>query len=194
MSAYSPARRQDAAAPASDDQRWTARGRRDRGPGGVRDLVVLAREGGASVAPHGAHDGEALGQPGHAHRRRVHRDPRLLVVGRHPAGTEPELETALRDDVECRRLLGHEDGMPEVVVEDERAHSECRRGLGRHRDGDHGGPLIVEVVRHVEGRVAQVLGLPRQVTPRSGGCGVRRLQGEAEGGHGRRSYGVNLVR
>ena len=75
--------------------------------------------------------------------------------------------------------------MAEVVVEDERADPQRRRGLGGHRRRDHGGPLVVEVVGHVEGRVPQVLGLPRQVAPRSRGCGVRGLEGETEGGHER---------
>ena len=69
--------------------------------------------------------------------------------------------------------------MAEVVVEDQGADPQRRRGLRRHGDGDHGRPLVVEVVRHVERRVAQVLGLPRQVAPGSGGCGARTPAGRS---------------
>ena len=39
---------------------------------------------------------------------RIHRDAGLLVVGRHPAGAEPELEAAAGHDVERGRLLGQQ--------------------------------------------------------------------------------------
>ena len=155
---------------------------------------MLALKRGGAVAPQCAHDGQALSEARHPHARWVHGDAGVLVVRPQPARAHAELEAAARDDVERRRLLGQDDGMPEVVVEDERAYPQRRRGLRRHGGGDHGGPLVVEVVGDVEGRVAHALRLARQVAPRIGGCGLRRLQREAEGGHERGSYGVNLVR
>ena len=135
MSAYSPGQREDAPAAAADDQRRATRASTGTGvPAAPRDAVVVPGEGGAAVAPHGAHDLEALGQAGHAHRRRLHRDARLLVVGRHPAGADAELEAAAGDDVEGGRLLGQDDRVAEVVVEHERADPQRRGGL--RRDGE----------------------------------------------------------
>ena len=186
--------RQDPLAPAADEERRPAGGDGGREALGLRDPVVLPGEGGAARAPHGLQDLEALRQAGDAHRRALHRDPRLLVVGRLPAGAQAELEAAAGHDVEGRRLPGENDGMAEVVVEDQRPDTQRGGGLGGDGQGDHGSPLVVQVIGHVERRVAQVLRLARQVTPLRGGCGVRGLQREPEGGHGRRSYGVNLVR
>ena len=186
--------RQDAPAAAADDERGApgrhGRRRCDR----VLHAVVLAAEGGTPGPPHGAHDLEALGQPRHPHRRRLHRDPRMCIVGRQPAGTHAELEAAAAHHVEGGRLLGEDQRVPEVVVEDERPDAQCRRGFGRDGEGDHGRPLVVEVIGDVEGRVAEIFGLSRQIAPRSGGGCPRRLEGEPEGGHEGRSYGVNLVR
>ena len=85
--------------------------------------------------------------------------------------------------------------MAEVVVEDERADAERRRGLGRHGERDHGRPLVAEVVGNVEGGVARD---PPSCGPapamQQGMPRLRGLEREPEGGHGRRSYGVNLFR
>ncbi len=159
-----------------------------------RHAVMVPFEGRAARVPQRTQDLDALGQPRHPHPGRIHRDAGLLVVRRHPAGTEPELEASAGDDVERGRLLGEHDRVAEVVVEHERTDAKRRRGLRRNGECHHRRPLVVEVIGHVEGGVAEILGLASQFAPRTGGCRMRRLQGEAEGGHGGRSYGVNLLR
>ena len=74
--------------------------------------------------------------------------------------------------------------MPEIVVEDARPTRSVVVASAATVTAIMGAHSIVEVVRHVEGRIAQILGLPRQVTPRSRGCGVRRLQGERKAAMG----------
>ena len=56
------------------------------------------------------------------------------------------------------------------------------------------GVPVVKVIGRVQRRVAHVLAFAREVAPGTRGCGARSLHGEAEGGHERRSYGVNLWR
>jgi hypothetical protein len=186
--------REDALAPAADDEGRTAGGHRLGRPDRAADLVVLTGECGRAVTPQGAHDLEALLQTPDAHRRGIHGDARLLVVRGQPAGAHPELEAAIGDHVERGRLLGQDDGVAEVVVQDQSADAQRGRGFGGHGAGHHGGPLVVQVVRHVEGGVTQVFGLAGQAAPLLSRVGPRDLEREAEGGHGGRSYGVNLVR
>ena len=57
-----------------------------------------------------------LGEPREAKPRRLDRQPCLGVVGGHPAGSEPELEATVRQDICGSRFLGNQSGMPEVVV------------------------------------------------------------------------------
>jgi hypothetical protein len=97
-------------------------------------------------------------------------------------------------DVERGGLARCEHRVAEVVVEHERADAQGRRGLRGDGARDHGGPLFVQMVGHVQRRVAHVLALARQLAPGIPGCGAGGLHGEAEGGHGRGSYGVNLLR
>ncbi len=126
--------------------------------------------------------------------RWVHRDPGLVVVDSQPACAEAELEAAPGHRVEGGGLLGHQHGVSKIVVENQRPNPQGDRGLGRHGECDHRRPLVIEVVGHVEGRVSEVFGLARQVTPLGRRLRARQLEGEAEGCHEPGSYGVNLLR
>ena len=132
---------------------------------------------------HLAQDVDGLDKSVDSHPRLVIGDPRCFVVGPHPASPDTELEAALAHQVECGQLLGQHHRMPVVVVEDEAADIERARGLGSDGECDERTELIVEVVRDIEGRVAEVFELARQLAPRCAGIGFGELYSEAEGSH-----------
>src|SRR5438477_2348 len=70
--------------------------------------------------------------------------------------------------------------MPVVVVEDEASDAQRRRRGGGHGHRRHGGELVVEVIRHEERRVAELLDLLRLRDPVFAGCALRCLDAEAE--------------
>src|SRR5207253_7033807 len=67
-----------------------------------------------------------------------------------------------------------------VVIEDEAADAQGRRGGGGDGHRRHGGELVIEVVGHEECRVAEILDLLRFRDPVFAGCALRCLDAEAE--------------
>ena len=51
--------------------------------------------------------------------RRIERHARLFVVGGHPSGAEPDLDPTVREVVDGGELLGQDERVAIVVVEDE---------------------------------------------------------------------------
>src|SRR3546814_8821659 len=64
-------------------------------------------------------DGNALLHAVDTDPRGIHRDARLVVVAAHPAGAEAHLDPAAGEHVDRRQLLGEDDRVLVVVVEDE---------------------------------------------------------------------------
>ena len=78
-------------------------------------------------------DLHGLGETVDTHLSVVERQPRLVVLRLHVAGTEAELESTVRQDVGGRGLAGDDHRMPEVVVQHGGSHAKPRR---RFRGGD----------------------------------------------------------
>ena len=151
--------RKDAPAAAAENE-WRTR-LLDR-PGEQRVLVhpvVVAVEGERPVGAEQPLDHlHRLLEPLHPHPGRVIGEAGLLVVGLHPSGAQAHFEAALAQHIEGGRLLGQDERVPVVVPEDQRAHPQRGGGGGRGGQGRRRGQLVAEVVRHEQGRVAQVLG------------------------------------
>ena len=92
--------------------------------------------------------------------------PSCVVVGLHPARADAELEPAVAQQVDRRRLLGEDRRVLVVVVEHERADPQRRGVRGRHRDRGQRRELLAEVVGHEQRRVPEVFELARLVAPR----------------------------
>ena len=115
---------------------------------------------------------------------RIVSDARLLVVAGQPAGAQPELDPALGEEVEGGHLLGQDDRVPVVVVEDQGAHPEVGGGLGGDGESDQRAVLIVEVVGNEQRRVSEVLDLAGRGPPGRGRVGPGQLDSEPERWHG----------
>jgi hypothetical protein len=111
---------------------------------------------------------------------RVHRDARLVVVARHPAGADAQLEPAGREDVQRGHLLGRHHRVLVVVVQHQRPDPQLARGVGRGGQRRAGRQLIPEVVGDEQGRVAEILGLAGEVGPGGGAGRGAQLDTEAE--------------
>ena len=97
--------------------------------------VVLALEGERAVGPGSAHDGELLLEHVHARPDRREAEAVGLVLALVPAGSEAELDAAIRDVVDRRHVLGEHGRVPERRGRDEHAQPELRRHRrqARHR-------------------------------------------------------------
>ena len=136
--------------------------RRGEAPQAV-DAVVRAREVDGRGAEEPLENLDRLLQSAHPDAGRVEGEAGLLVLAAQPARAEPELEAPAGQRVERRRLLGEDDGVAIVVVDDHRPDPEP---AGDGRGGGQGGKgreLVAEevgseVVADDEGRVAEHLG------------------------------------
>ena len=158
---------------------WTGRGRSEC----PCTAVVVAREGEGTVGAEQSLDHlHRLLEPLHPHPGRVVGDARLLVVGLHPSGAQAHFEAALAQHIERGRLLGQDERVPVVVPEDQRAHPQRGGGRGGGGQGRRRGQLVAEVVRHEQGRVAEILGPAGLFGPRAGRAvgPLAQLGGEAE--------------
>ena len=82
--------------------------------------------------------------------------PDGLVVARHPAGAEADLDPAPAQHVHRGQLLGQHDRVLVVVVEDEGADPQRGRG-GGGRQRRHRRQLVAEMVGHGDRGVAEAL-------------------------------------
>ncbi len=129
---------------------------------------------------------------------RIVGDARLLVVGGHPSGAQPELDPALGEQVEGGDLLGQHDRVPVVVAEDQRSDPQGGGGLGRHGQGHQRPELVLEVVGDEQGRVPEVFDACGPVRHAAPAGSVGQLDGEAERLHrseprSERLYAVEVV-
>ena len=110
---------------AAADQERRARSLHRLGhPVEIGDAVVLAVERERAVGEEALQHRDRLGEPRDAHAGPIERDARLLVVGRHPARADAELEPAVGQQVERRHLAREHDGMLVVVAEHERSDAQ----------------------------------------------------------------------
>ena len=124
---------------------------------------------------------ECLFQPVDPHAGRIHGDARLFVVAAHPAGADAELQPSARQPVDARHLLGQDHRVPVVVVENQGADPQLRRGIGGGHERHRRRELVAEVVRHEQRRVTEAFGLAGQLGPVGAGVGPAELDAEAEG-------------
>ena len=125
-------------------------------------MVVLAVKRERTRREQSLQDRDRLREPGDAHARTVEGHPGLLVVDRHPARADAELEAAVGEQIERGHLAREHHRVLVVVAEHERADAQ-RVGDGRDvRERDRGREIVVdEVIGHEERRVAERLGLAR---------------------------------
>ena len=111
-------------------------------------MVAVEAEG--RRAEQAFHDTDRFRQPADAHAGLVDVDARGFVVGRHPAGADPEREPPFRHHVERRRHAVHEHGMAVVDAEDRRSQPQAVGGHRRGGEPDHrfGVVAVGEVVGH----------------------------------------------
>ena len=88
----------------------------------------------------------------------VVRNAQLAVVGPLPAGAEPEIQAPAAQPVERRSLASNDQRMPEVIGEHVWADAQVVRHGRRSGQGGGWGELAAEVIRHIERRVAELLG------------------------------------
>ena len=136
-------------------------------PSRSRTCVVLALVGARAVGEEAAHDVDRFDHPVDPRARAVETDTGRLVVGGGPTGADPELQAALRQQIEGRRLLGQHRRVAVVVAPHEGPEAQHLGGVGgghqRHRRGER----IVEVVGHRQRRIAPILDLPGELDPLS---------------------------
>ena len=122
---------------AADDDRWVRLLYRLRPVPGLRDLVVLAREVGAVVAPHAHADLERFSELLEALLDGRERVAVGLVLLLEPAGAEAELEAAAGDRVEARRHLRDQRGAAIRVAADQDAEADAAGLACEGREGTH---------------------------------------------------------
>lgn len=137
------------------------------------------------IAPQRLHDRKALSQTIDAYSRLVLFDSRFVIVAAKPTRPETDFDTTLGSQAKGGYLLGQNDGIAKVIVQDEGPHMERLRRLGGDRHGDQRAELRVEVVCHVDGRIAQSFGAAGAFSPRGHARSDGRMQRESKGVHGR---------
>ena len=172
MSAISPANRSTRALATTDDERRTARRVRPRRAGQLGDAVVLALEGDRRlVDEQRLQDLRVLDHPVDAHLRRLHRDAGTVVVELLPPRAEPDLEPALRQQVDRRELTREHRGMAVVAVEHERADVQRGREHGGRAPSPRSGRAPRRSGRGRTRRVPERLELADGVGPRAPSSG-----------------------
>ena len=166
-----------------DDDRRAAGGEGRGATHRTLNLVVLPPERRRVLRPQLAEHLERFGHPLDAHAGRIQGDARLLVVGRHPPGTDPELDATLAQHVQSRHVASEHDRMAVVVVVHQRADLERGGDLGRDSERHRRAPGIAEVVVQEQRRVAERLGLAGRLPPRLSVGGVAKLDAEAKRTH-----------
>ena len=81
---------------------------------------------------------------------RVELDTRLLVIRNHPSRPDAELEPPAGQKIDRRGFLCQHDRVPVVVVEDEGADPQPRRGVGGRHEGRDRPRLLAEVIGEVQ--------------------------------------------
>src|SRR3989442_9799840 len=158
---------------------------RPRQDGRAAHAVVRAVMVDRSLGPETLRERERLREPVDARLRWVVRDPELRVIARVPPRAEPELEPAIREEIDRRGLLREHHGVAVVVVEDEAADPQAARDVGRGDERRQRCELLGDVVGDQEDVVAQVLYAARVLAPIAPARRVRRGHREAKGTHAR---------
>ena len=96
----------------------------------VLDLIVLAGEREAATRHQALDDLQAFFHALDASAGAVQRNARLLVVRGHPPGAKPQIQAAIRQQIEGRGFLGQHHRMAIVVVENQRSDPQLRGGIG----------------------------------------------------------------
>lgn len=113
---------------------------------GLPDGVVLAAEIDLPTVEQRAEDLDALRQPSFPDRWRIEGSAHRLVLVRIVAGTESELEPTSRCVVERRDLLGEENRMTKVIVQDGRPQPDPVRSRCQVREDWQRGPANIDVI------------------------------------------------
>src|SRR3989442_1614679 len=158
---------------------------RPRQDGRAAHAVVRAVMVDRSLGPETLRERERLREPVDARLRWVVRDPELRVIARVPPRAEPELEPAIREEIDRRGLLREHHGVAVVVVEDEAADPQAARDVGPGAERRQPCQLLGDVVGDQEDVVAQVLHAARVLAPLAPTRRVRRGHREAKGTHAR---------
>src|SRR5918996_476101 len=90
----------------------------------------------------------------------------VLRAAHRGAGTQAELDPAGRERIECERLAGHDCGVPEIVVQDERSDAQRGGGFGcDSQSRERRDAPVDEVVGDRQDRVPELFGLSGRAHP-----------------------------
>lgn len=154
----------DAATTATDEDRRATRARRGLSHE-VVDLEVLALEAHGLPGEETSEDPRVLDHAIDANLGRIHRDPRPLVVETLPPRPQPNLQATPRQLIDRRQLTGENRRVPEIAVEHECSNVERSGDGGRRGQRRYRSEALVEVVRHEQGVVTEILDLPSRFHP-----------------------------
>src|ERR1700674_3721320 len=144
------------------------------------DRVVLALEREFAVGKEAFDDLDRLFEAVDASPGRGVRDACPFVIPDQPAGAQAEVQAPVRKEVERRSLLGQDDRVSVVVVEDKRPDAQGGGRVGdRHQRGDRA-RLAVEVIGQIQRLVTHRLDGASPRPPLAGALGVMLLNGEGE--------------
>jgi hypothetical protein len=125
-------------------------------------------------------DADGLREPFDPGASGIEAQPGFVVLGFHVPRAQPELQTAIGQDVGCRRLPGHQHGVPEVVVEHVGPHAERLRRLRSADQCGYGREDLGEVIGYRQNGVSKVLAPPRLVPPFGPGSSGPGVHAEAK--------------
>ena len=143
------------------------------------ELVVRALEVDCLAIEQSPQDHYRFFETRHPDRRRVELEPNPFVLGEAMTGTQAELQPAVGQQINGRRIASEKSGMPEVVVEDHDPDPQCRVLGDRHQWGELR-PALQQVINGGDHREAQVLGPLRCLDERSARLGLEDLEAEPE--------------
>ena len=121
------------------------------------DRVMGSLKGERLVAPEPLEDRQGLVHAIDAPSWWIEGDTRPLVFLLEPASPETELEPAVAEQIERRRLLRKQCRMPVIIGENDRPDPQCGRDRGGGGERGYRGQGVHEMVGHHQDGVAQRL-------------------------------------
>jgi len=101
---------------------------------------------------------DGLGETSLSHRRRVEAQPDGGILGERVPSAKTDLQAPLAEMIDAGQFLGEQDGMVEVVIEDQGTDSDSGRRLSDGHEWRQGRPPIGNVIPSVEDVEPGILG------------------------------------
>ena len=117
--------------------------------------IVATGEGERLAREQALDDHDRLGQALDSGASGIEAQPSLVVFGLHVAGAEAELQPAVAQEIQGRRLARDQHGVAEVIVEDHGADAKILRGVGGGDERRDRRQEVGQVIRHGQHRVTE---------------------------------------